>query len=178
MEEVRKAVGGGYYAIAAGTCRQGDSGWVLAGRLGGGGGISSPSNASLASPALIKDQDILADEAAQLRTAAPQHPTSPHVATDPLWVVEAAPAPETLRLLVEGVGTSRRNRVHTRGALRRPIGMVRQPSKTRPLIGQHNGTSSNPNNVPAHFGVHPPPGGRRRSGGLAQQTRQGPQGRR
>ena len=48
LEEVAKAVGGrllsGTNAIEAGTCRQGDSGWALAGRPGqGGGGCSNAS---------------------------------------------------------------------------------------------------------------------------------------
>ena len=58
-EAVRQAVGGGCQsgwgrllsvtnAIEAGTWRQGDSGWALAGRFGGGGGGTyPPSNASL-----------------------------------------------------------------------------------------------------------------------------------
>ena len=44
LEEVAKAVGGGYCRLqnAVGTCRQGDSGWAEAGRPEGGGGGGAP----------------------------------------------------------------------------------------------------------------------------------------
>ena len=54
-----KAVGGRLLsvtnAIEAGTCRQGDSGWALAGQPGGGGGTLPPSNASLPPPPPVDD---------------------------------------------------------------------------------------------------------------------------
>ena len=88
-EAVGQAVGGGYqrgwgrllsvtHALEAGTCRQGDSGWALAGRPGAwsvAGGTSSPSNASL-----VPSHPHFSQKA---NVRAPKRPKRPHAPVGP-----------------------------------------------------------------------------------------------